>query len=217
MSVTPRRIARAFPVVGGFFAFLAIVTAVIGSHHQTNNNPAGNTQTNSFLAAPYFWVCCLALMALLFQTWVDYVKEWYKSTLALKYQDTFESLVVGKKRAMAAKIFKTSGKWNSEVEPILDIFEDLGFYVRVDEISRDVAHHHLYYWIRGYVQTAELYIKDYQRTDPTAYENCEFLLEAVSKVEARKLRVPVLKLRWDEKRIQEFIQFEIEEGMDNQQ
>jgi hypothetical protein len=123
----------------------------------------------------------------------------------------FESERLCKARATAAKQYKEQKKYNAvtkEVEAVLDIFEDIGFYVMHDEISAEVAHHHFYHWIRGYVQTASDYIESYRREEPAAYEHCKYLLEKTAAVESKKMKVHPSTLMMDEKEIISFIEEE---------
>ena len=47
---------------------------------------------------------------------------------------------------------------NTTRADILDVLDDLGFYLQTIHISRDVVHHYFYWWIRGYVVLAQPYI-----------------------------------------------------------
>jgi hypothetical protein len=167
-------------------------------------------------SSPYFWLVLAAIAVAIFQTWVRYSRDWFDPKLALHYQDIFEGKTLCRARAAAAWQFKQTGKYNAEtkeVEVVLDIFEDIGFYVKHDEISAEVAHHHFYYWIAGYVQTASSYIDNYRRDEPTTYEHCKYLLEQTTAVESKKLKVHPSTLTLDEEDVASFI--EEETGMVN--
>ncbi len=211
MYITRRRIARAFPVIGGLLAILPILALVFPSTVQPSGPSADASHVN-MLRSPYLLISLIAVFALLFQTWTNYVRDWFNPTLALRYQDRFESEDVLKKRSKAARYHKENKKWDKSIDWILDIFEDVGFYVAKDEMSAEVAHHHFYYWIRGYIQTAQEYIRTYQIDDPTAHEWCEYLLKEVSKVEAAKSKTHIAKLTYDQDEIDEFIKDEIDEA-----
>lgn len=170
--------------------------------------PAAKTTGVAMLLSPFFWLILASVVVVALQTYVSYSKDWYNPELALKYQDAFESERVMQARATAARQFKDKGKYNpmtKEIEVVLDIFEDIGFYVKHDEISREVAHHHFYYWARGYIQTARSYIETYQIDDPTAYEWCAYLLKELTEVEAKKLGCRVESLVYDDKEIADFV------------
>jgi hypothetical protein len=200
MSLSPRRTLMAVT----WFPMLTALFAVVG--YLKNSGGA---------SAAFFWLALTAIVVAAFQTWVNYSQDWYSPTLALKYQDEFEGATACKARATAAKQFKEHKKYNNEtkeIEEVLDIFEDIGFYVMHDEISPEVAHHHFYHWIRGYVQTASEYIDNYRREQPTAYDHCKFLLEQTTAVEAKKMKCDPSTLTLDDKRIASFIDEEAGKG-----
>jgi hypothetical protein len=145
------------------------------------------------------------------QTWANYKTQWYDPNLALKYVDIFFGHDLMKYRKKAGIKYKKTGKWTSDVEDVLDILEDLGFYIENQIISRDIAHHFFYYWIRGYIQTADDYIKECrsQPQQELAYEHCFSLLEEVSKVEAKKTNTSIPSLHWNQEDIDKFIEAEI--------
>ena len=166
---------------------------------------------------PVFWIitviAAIGLILIFLQTWSNYWQRWYDPALALKYMDIFFENSINR-RSRAAKVYKDTGKWDSNVEDVLDILDDLGFHVKTLNMSPEVAHFYFYYWIRGYIQTADEYIRQY-RSKPRqqlAYEYCHFLLEEVSKVEAKKMNASTTSLHWNEKEIEKFIDEEIGEA-----
>ncbi len=209
MSVA--RLMRALPVAGimvllGFYAgwFSKAQLAPLGSANQANMH---------WVSSPFAWIVLAGVLFLGIQTWANYRREWYDPALALQFQELFESDEVRHARSAAMQEFKATGKWSRKVEPVLDVFEDIGFYVENEQISCDVAHHHFYHWIRGYVQMSDEYIKLIRTKDPLAYECCPKLLERVSSLEAKKLKKRVSELHWDSNDINDFIQDEIEESL----
>ena len=72
-----------------------------------------------------------------------------------------------------------------KVEPVLDFFEDLGFYLRGDQFSDEVAHHHFFHSIRGWYSNLESYVEYYRnvRNENAAYENIKPLHERLSRIE----------------------------------
>ena len=145
------------------------------------------------------------------QWWANYKAKQYDPTWALKIQDLLNDTKTSTIRGRGAKHYQDVKEWDRDVEASLDILEDLGFYVENQVIGVEVAHHHFYHWIRGYVQTADGYIKNYQKDQPLAYEFCVTLLATVSEYEAKKSKKHVNELVWGKKEIDEFIQGEIEE------
>jgi hypothetical protein len=204
--MSPRRIIRAV----SWFPVLTIIFAVFGYLKTNSATPAGETHnaTSPMFSSPFFWLSLTAVAVAAFQTWVNYSRDWYDPELALKYQGVFEGDTLCKARSAAAKQYKETRKYDGqtkEVEIVLDVFEDIGFYVMHDQISPEVAHHHFYHWIRGYIQTASDYIENYRRDDPAAYEHCKYLLEQTAKVEARKMKVHLSTLSLGEEDIAEFV------------
>jgi len=97
----------------------------------------------------------------------------FDPTLALKYWDDFASSEMYQTRARASKALEEHAKdlgnedyHNPDIDDVLDIFEDIGFYVRGDQLTPEVAHQELYYWIRGYYSTARPYLEKNKRADP---------------------------------------------------
>lgn len=209
MKITLRRL---FGAVAWLTMLGLVVTIAMGLLKQsTNNDSQAKTTQTILISSPFFWLILLALVVVAIQTYVNYSKDWYNPDLALKYQDAFESERVVTARTKATKQYKEKGKYNhmtKEVEVVLDIFEDIGFYVKHEEMSREVAHHHFYHWARGYIQTARGYIERYQIDDPTAYESCEYLLKEITEVEANKVRRRIEELVYDEKEIADFMEEE---------
>ena len=187
--------------------FAALFFVIQGMFPNTNSATNSNgLSTIAYSLIGIFLMSCVAI-----QSYCSYRKDWYNPNLALKYQDLFEGEPIRKARAAAANQFKADKKYNGktkEIETVLDVFEDIGFYVKHHEISDEVAHHHFYYWIVGYIQTASEYIAEYRREDPTTYEHCEWLMNAVLKVEAKKLKCQTSELMYSEKDIADFIEEE---------
>src|ERR1700722_6415165 len=138
MHLTPRRFGKAMPCV---LLVAGLAIAVNIPRHLPD--PPGDPKTpvaqaTNMLTSPYFYICVVALGAIVFQTWVNYVSGWYSPNLALKYQDLWESEKVRKSRSAAATEFKSNKTYSlktKEVETVLDVIEDIGFYVKNDEMS----------------------------------------------------------------------------------
>jgi len=67
------------------------------------------------------------------------------------------------------------------IDDVLDILEDVGFYVDGDQISPEVAHHHLFYWIRGYWFAAQPYITEKQQLEPTQWDHLGLLYKETAR------------------------------------
>ncbi len=157
----------------------------------------------------------LGLLLIGLQTYANRIIRQYDPTLAFKLQDLLHADETREVRARGARHFQKTGRWNRDVEAALDVIEDVGFYVENDVIGVEVAHHHFYHWVRGYVQTADDYIANYRRKEPLAYEWAGRLLERLTEYESRRSQIHVGKLVWDQLMIDEFIKGEIEEGEDS--
>jgi hypothetical protein len=214
------RILRAVPLVSAIMIIAIIAPLIIPLVIQHIIAPMSITtqsEGNMPIYPSYtWWIIALIVIVggilIALQTWSNYRTQWYDPTLALKYSDIFWSQDVIKQRKKAAEVYKKTKKWDSSVEDILDIFEDIGFYVKNGIMSKDIAHHFFYYWIRGYIQIADGYIKEY-RSNPkqqTTYEHCVPLLEELSKVEANKMNTSTLSLHLSEEDIDRFIKEEID-------
>ncbi len=143
------------------------------------------------------------VIVLIPKTILEYRRQTYDYDLISKYDEKFEGL--DPVRQKAAKVCKDylnldkSGtdevnKWEfinkhdrSRVEPVLDFFEDLGFYVKGDRISDLIVHHYFYHWIRGYYSVLKSYIEFYRKEsgDKSAYIYIEPLFKRMSVVEEK--------------------------------
>jgi hypothetical protein len=88
----------------------------------------------------------------------------------------------------------------------------VGFYAEADQISREVAHHHLYHWIRGYWFAAQPYIDEKQRGEGTWWDHLSILYEETAEIEAKKRKVKLANLALSELEIAEFLREELKTG-----
>ena len=202
MKNTLLRLCVATPVVGGILVILTMLAT-------------GQPRPNClFLLAAIIGIALLGL-----QTWANYYRQWHDPTLALKYLDMFLDDDLTEQRAKACAHFIRHKEWSIEVENVLDLLDDLGFYVQTLHVSRDVLHQYFYWWIRGYVELTDAYIKAKQAGnsdkkepgDPTRWEHCKLLLQEVSKVEAARLKAVKAKdqkLEWSEDQKMRFLKEE---------
>jgi hypothetical protein len=176
-------------------------------------------------------VAIVLFVVLIPKTMLEYRKKTFDYELISKYDEKFESL--DHARQKAAKVCKSYlnlekngsdevSKWEfidkhdrSRIEPILDFFEDLGFYLKGDQFSDLVVHHYFYHWIRGYYSVLKSYIDFYRKEngDESAYIHIESLFQRVSVVEIeQKYKYPKLLLDSKEEKI-DFIEDEIDGGI----
>ena len=138
----------------------------------------------------------LSLVLILFQSCLKYAKDKYDPTLALHYEKTFDEDMKSA-RSKAAQALKDHKHHLSEidnadykkklevVDQVLDFLDNLGFYLKGEQISDAVMHQHFYYWIRGYWLAAQPYINAW-RSKPgegPRWEHIETLFDATCEVE----------------------------------
>ena len=183
-----------FSVSGGYsFVFLTLfVTAAAGL---IQGAPAQGQSAD--LRRIVHWVMLGLLVGFAFlvvQAWLEYRRRTHDPTWILKFQEQFNLL--SKERAKASRCLSNDRdhlndleKYEaqlSDIDDVLDFFEDIGFYMRGDQISPEVVHHHFYHWIRGYWEASESYVKAWQRKEPSRWNHLKGLYETVTDVEARE-------------------------------
>lgn len=143
-------------------------------------------------------------------------------------QTAFDQLETDGKRNRAAavclKFLKLQGedkdRWNNipklereEVEPVLDFFEDAGYYLNGDVFSDELAHHNYFHWIRGWYSVLKGYIEFYQEEkdgedEKTTYCWIESLYQRTAEIEKEGTQKPKLWLTKPEDK-QEFLESEL--------
>ena len=183
MFTKKRRLKRFLVSASGplSFAFLAVCISALGLKRTT------------FIC----WVLlglCAGVLFLIVQTYFEFRRRTYDPTWALKYQDIWDESV--HLRSKAAKILlehcdKLSqiGEDDNDsllcpIDDVLDILEDIGFYMQGDQLSPEVAHHHFYHWIRGYWFSGEEYIQAWQRIEPARWQHLKNLFDETSAIES---------------------------------
>ncbi len=199
------RLAVATPVTGGALVILMMFV------------------TGPKVSVIFAAVAVAGLFLLGLQTWANYYRQWYDPTLALKYQDMFCAPELMDARKKACRYYQKHKEWPIEVEDVLDVFDDLGFYVQTIHVSRDVLHQYFCWWVCGYVGLAQEYIKTRQAgseaeglpPDPTRWEHCKLLLREVLAVEAERLAAvgaTSKSLEWSDPQKTRFLKEEAQEG-----
>ena len=138
-------------------------------------------------------IVVLAIMVLIVQSWLEYKKRTYDPSLALKYFENFENKKEERKIAAQTILNRKEElskideiKDLSNIDDVLDLFEDLGFYIRGDQMSPEVAHHFFYHWIRGYWVFCEPYIRAWRNREKTRWEYIEELFEVTCEIEIKR-------------------------------
>lgn len=199
LSVQPRLV---FAAVGIFVA--AIVSLVRVFPGEVAKMPNATTGIGASCVGPSWgfpswaivvlWIAfAVVALFLVLSAYFEYRRRTYDCTLISRYDETFDKMIT--QRITAARFLLdrsiNSGKECGALEDILDIFEDLGFYLKGNQLSSEVAHHTFEYCIRTYCQAAESYIAEMRRKEPTIWEHLDYLLSAVSRIEIRKLKSKV--------------------------
>lgn len=204
----------AIPIADLLTVILIVVAVVaIGATFIGGN---ANPQTMPYLWTAWrvaFWTGVVLIVLLILKTRVEYKRRKFDYTLAFIFDEWFEKLK--SQRSEAAKVCKRYldlksqkgevEKWGDiavddreKVEPVLDFFEDLGFYLHGDQISDEVAHHHYYHWLLGYYSVLESYIEFYHKHDPngepSGYVWIGPLFDRLSEIEKTRPR-PTLILK----------------------
>ena len=192
---------------------------ISGSGAFTESKP----MNNSLL----FGLIILGALCVIVQTRKRYQAITYNSELILALVEIFEENLQDQ-RAIAAKScfeFFTSndGNWSliksqrpnaRLIEDILNLFDDLGFYLHFNQISDELVHHYfghfvLLYWLAG----SDAYVREYRAREPAAYIYVEDLYKSVRRVEAILLRSDARGVEDHFKRnIQEYLRDEFENG-----
>jgi hypothetical protein len=175
-------------VVSGFLRFLPIGVSA---------TPVAGPST---LMDVVFWglvvfIIFLTIVAVL-QTREKYLRATYDPSLALRYWEAFEKMRETGARRKAAltlrnykddldKITKKRHEL-APIDPVLDLFEDIGFYLRGHQISDEVVHHFFQRWIRGYYLTAKPYLIAWQNKEPAKWEHWPSLFDAVQYIERER-------------------------------
>jgi hypothetical protein len=153
----------------------------------------------------------IALTLIVYQVYRMYLAKTYDHSLVMKFQADFDNLKekpesgpsTRHKCASACLSFmqqqhwQTNGDWglvnySDEIEDILDFLEDLGFYLRQNQLSDEVVYHHFCHWILIYVPPLERYINKRRVDDgePTTWEHVAYLYKTMVVMEAWKSSKP---------------------------
>lgn len=168
----------------------------------------------------FLTVAVVAALVFVLQTQFEYLRRTYDVTLAERVQDDW--LKSKTERSIAATLLRDEGPrladinhYRAKLDPIddvLDILEDLGFYLQGSQISPEVAHHFFYHWIRGYWYAARPYIEAWQREEPARWNRFRSLFDKTSEFESFVEDVPREKLILNQAGIGSFLDEEIRYG-----
>jgi len=140
-------------------------------------------------------VLVLWVVLLGFQMAAEYWRRTYDPTWMIKFDEKFDGEEMRGTRSKAAKALKddharlaSDGYVSSEINDILDFFEQVGFFMQGDQITPEVAHHAFHHWVRGYYSAANKYLEAAQRREPSNWEFVKRLFEITNEVERERAK-----------------------------
>ena len=143
----------------------------------------------------YFVTSCLSITK-------DARRRKYDPTLALKYTDIFfEDIKDEKRKATDVLITFHSGstKWIDfpdacEIEPVLDVLDDLGFLLQGQQLSDWVVYQYFSFWVQLYYEASQDYIELRRSKDTTLWEHLPELYSDMMKIQSHKNKKPAAEL-----------------------
>lgn len=157
--------------------------------------PAAQSSINPILIWSLVVGAVVGFIALWFQWSAEYRKLTYNPAWALKFMEIFDSPGMKSKRASAAREIKASGGKlylstvsTTDLDDVLNFFEDLGFYLHGDQLTPEVAHHAFHHWVRGYYSAAREYIEIEKSKERTNWEYIRYLFDASNEIETERTK-----------------------------
>jgi hypothetical protein len=181
------RIFRLIPIAL-LVAFAVAVVSILGFLIKLGESPM------TIIYSLRWWIgltVFISLALIILQTYLQYLHETYNPTLALKYEEKWDSEEMEENRHYAAKaIFdhfahlSDISKYRENLEPIdliLDFIDTIGFLFKGGQLSEEVIHHYFYYWIRGYWHVTKPYVRAWQSTigERRRWENISSLYDSI--------------------------------------
>jgi hypothetical protein len=177
-------------LAGGAGMITALGTVAL-AYFTHGSEPKDTISTNP----TFFWSVLVGVIvglgAMLFQWWAEYRKRTYDPTWALKLGEIYRDMRDTRARA-ALSLKQNAGKLRShdftsaDIDGVLDFFEDVGFYLRGDQMTPEVAHHYFHYSFRGYYSATREYIETAQAKEPTNWEHVHYLFDALHEIEVER-------------------------------
>jgi hypothetical protein len=185
----------AVDILGAGTMIAAVGALVWGSSTTTEGlTPAGQA---AVAATPWWFVACAALVLFLLiaRARIEYKRRTYDPTLALMFNERFDSPEMRRARIQAATSLKANlGNLTrtdinlTGVDDVLNFLDTIGFYQHGHQISPEVAHHHFHHWVRGYHQIARDYIGRLRETEPALFEYVKELADMTADIENEQSR-----------------------------
>ncbi|HEY3762077.1 MAG TPA: hypothetical protein VGN23_10050 [Verrucomicrobiae bacterium] len=189
-----------------------VLVTVLPSQSSPSTQPLPNAPTsiggvNHFHTWQWLLLACAAIYFV--GSWKSITMEArrrkYDPALALKYTGMFFKDYEGERKKATKVLIRfhegKTKKWEdvpdrSEIDPILDIFDDLGFLLQGGQISDWVIYQYFSYWIHLYYQAAQGYVELRRMEDNTQWEHVPNLYDDMMKIQEYKNAQPREKLIW---------------------
>jgi len=148
----------------------------------------------------------------------------YDPTLALHFEKELFYEMNEQRGAAAAVLLLHAqyGDWEkvpraSDIEPVFDFFDNLGFYLYGSQISDRVLHQSFCHWILLYYQDGCSYIRQRQdepEGEKSTWEYVEYLVKQVRDIEAAKQGCAADSLRLGPEKYKKYLLEEFDEAED---
>ena len=188
------RLMAAFAVIPFFTAFGLFLTIWFAG--QSKDHPV-DVKLLLYIAG------FIGLGAVTFQTFLNYRNFKYDVSLAIIYvkmlfDDSDAIRFIASKKVLLVLAEPDSKRKielsrDVEIEPVLDILEDIGFLVHGGKMSDEVAFHYFSHWIVIYLEPIEDYLLTLREAGKTKYCNLIPLLDRMRFVEVSKTKRGILK------------------------
>jgi hypothetical protein len=188
------RLMAAFAIIPFFTAFGLFLTIWFAG--QSKDHPVD-------VKLLLYIVGFIGLGAVSFQTFLNYRNFKYDVSLAITYakilfDDSKAIRFVASEKVLLVlsetdKKKKLELSRDVEIEPLLDILEDIGFLVHGGKMSDEVAFHYFSHWIVIYLEPIEAYLLSLKEAGKTKYCNLVPLLDRMRFIEASKTKKGILK------------------------
>src|SRR5712692_8433330 len=175
----------------------------MGAPSATNSTPAANNLKSApGQRSSWIFIAGLSFLLLIPVTSLAYkahMRRAYDPSLVIHYEDKFDEMTC--ERSTAAGIvllYLQKQTWEDildikGIEPVLDFFDTLGFYLYGKKLSGRVIHQSFYHWIRLFYQEGHSYVQT-QREGPdgelAAWEYVDYLMNEISEIESAKQGCP---------------------------
>lgn len=170
--------------------FSAIVFPAIGISHVAQSQPNSSGSPHIFCLLIVGLIVGFSLIVL--RNYLEYRRVIYDPHWALNFQDRFDNITEERSKAAKVLLCNRAELGNiekpelSDIDDVLDFFEDVGLYQRADHVSPELAHHHFFHWTRGYWQAARTYVEAWRRKEPARWSHLEELFETICDIELKE-------------------------------